>query len=150
MKTLMKTNQDMFPAIPSLLNNFLQDDWLDSTLGSLGSGSATLPAANIRETSDDFRIELAAPGMRREDFKVELNHDVLTVAAELETQHENTNGGYTRKEFSYQSFQRSFTLPENRVNGEQVSARYQDGILEIIVPKREEAKEKPARQIAVS
>jgi HSP20 family protein len=150
MKTLMKTRQNMFPAIPSLLNSFLQDDWLDSTLGSQRTGTTTLPAANIRETENDFRIELAAPGMRKEDFRVELNNDVLTVAAEQEMKNENKEGDYTRREFSYQSLQRSFTLPDDRVKGEQITARYQDGVLEIVVPKRQEAKAKSVRQIAIS
>lgn len=150
MKTLMKTNTTMFPAIPSLLNNFIQDDWLDSTLSKLRTGSATLPAANIRETNEDYRIELAAPGMRKDDFKIELNRDVLTIAAELETKNESELDEYTRREFSYEAFQRSFTLPENRINGERITARYEDGILEIVVPKRDEVKAKPARQISIS
>jgi HSP20 family protein len=146
----MKSKTNMFPAIPSLLNNLLQDDWLDSTLGRITAGAATLPAANIRETENDFRIELAAPGMRKEDFKVELNNEVLTVSVEREIKNDTQQGEYTRQEFSYQAFQRSFTLPPDRVNGEQITARYEDGILNIVVPKLEEAKAKPVRQIAIS
>jgi HSP20 family protein len=149
MNTLMKTKSNMFPAVPSLLNNLFQDDWLDSTLGSLRTGMSTLPAANLRETNEDYRIELAAPGMRKDDFKLELHREVLTISAKRENKHEHESESYTRQEFSYQEFQRSFSFPEGRINGDQVSAKYQDGVLEIIVPKRDEAKAKPARQITI-
>jgi HSP20 family protein len=77
---------------------------------------------------------------------------VLTISSEIESNREekDNNGKFTRKEFSYQSFQRSFTLPENKVEGGKISAKYTDGILHVMVPKREEAKVKPARQITVS
>jgi HSP20 family protein len=149
MNTLMKTKSNMFPAVPSLLNTFFQDDWLDSTLGSLRTGMSTLPAANIRETHEDYRIELAAPGMRKEDFTVELNREVLTISAKSENKTEHEESEYSRREFSYQEFQRSFSFPEGRVDAEQVKAKYTDGVLEVIVPKREEAKAKPARQISI-
>jgi HSP20 family protein len=152
MKTLAKTNAHLFPAIPSLLNNFFNDDWVDSSLATWKSANATLPAVNVHETNEDFRIEVAAPGMKKEQFKIELENNVLTISGE----HENDQGenhkevGYTRREFSYQSFQRSFSLPELKVEGEKIAARYADGILYIMVPKREEAKVKPVRKITVA
>jgi HSP20 family protein len=152
MKTLVRTNGNLFPAIPSLLNDFFTDDWFDSSLSNWRSSGTTLPAVNVRETNEDFRIEVAAPGMKRDDFKVELDNNVLTISSQREDAREEKNqqDNYTRKEFSYQSFQRSFTLPENKVEGEKIAAKYVDGILYITVPKREEAKVKPAKQIAVS
>jgi len=152
MKTLVRTNGSLFPAIPSLLNDFFADDWLNSSLANWKSTGATLPAVNVRETNDDFRIEVAAPGMKRDDFKVELDNNVLTISSEREDSREEkgNDGNFTRREFSYQSFQRSFTLPENQVEGDKIAARYVDGILQITVPKKEEAKVKPAKQIAVS
>jgi HSP20 family protein len=152
MKTLVRTNGSLFPSMPSLLNDFLADDWLNSSLANWKSSGATLPAVNVRETNDDFRIEVAAPGMKRDDFKVELDNNVLTISSQREDSREekDKDGGYTRREFSYQSFQRSFTLPETRVEGEKIAAKYVDGILQITIPKREEAKVKPAKQIAVS
>jgi HSP20 family protein len=152
MKTLVRTNGNLFPAIPSLLNELFTDDWFDSSLANWKSSGTTLPAVNVRETNDDFRIEVAAPGMKRDDFKVELDNNVLTISSQREDKREEkeSDGSYTRREFSYQSFQRSFTLPENKVEGDKINARYVDGILQITIPKKEEAKVKPAKQISVS
>lgn len=151
MKTLAKTTGHMFPAIPSLLNNFFNEDWLDSSLSTWRSAAATLPAVNVRETNDEFRIEVAAPGMQKDQFKIELDNNVLTISAERQDNRDENNGeeGYTRREFSYQSFQRSFSLPESKVDREKIAARYQDGILHVTLPKREEAKVRPAKKIAV-
>jgi HSP20 family protein len=151
MKTLVRTNGNLLPAIPSLLNDFLSDDWFDSSLTNWKSSGTSLPAVNVRENNDEFNIEVAAPGMKRDDFKVELDNNVLTISSEREDKREEKdNDGYTRREFSYQSFQRSFRLPDNQVEGDKIAARYVDGILQITVPKKENAKVKPAKQIAVS
>lgn len=152
MKTLVRTNGNMFPSMPSLLNDFFTDDWFDSSLANWRSSGATLPAVNVRETNDDFRIEVAAPGMKRDDFKVELDNNVLTISSHREDKREEkgSEGSYTRREFSYQSFQRSFTLPADKVEGDKIAARYVDGILHVTVPKKDEAKIKPARKIAVA
>ena len=151
MKSLVKSNGSLFPTIPSLFDDFLTRDWLDSSLANWRVTGATLPAVNVMETNDDFRIEVAAPGMRRNDFKVELDNNILTISSEREDKSEekDSNGNYTRREFSYQSFQRSFTLPENKVLGDKITARYVDGILHVTVPKSEDAKVKPAKEIAV-
>jgi len=152
MKNLVRTNGNSFSSVPSLLNDFLTDDWFNSSLGNWKAAGASLPAVNVRETNDEFMIDVAAPGMKRDDFKVELDNNILTISSELEERHEEKekNDKFTRREFSYQSFQRSFSLPENKVDGGKISAKYTDGILHVIVPKREEAKVKPARQITVS
>lgn len=152
MKTLVKSNGTLFPAIPSLFDDFFNKDWLDSSSATWKTMGATLPAANIRETNETFIIEVAAPGMKRDDFKVELQHNVLTISGEVRYDPEDNNDqdNYTRKEFSYQSFQRSFTLPENVVEGNKISAKYNNGILSINVPKRDEAKVKPPKVIAIS
>jgi HSP20 family protein len=150
MKNLIRTNGNLFPALPSLIEDFFSKDWNESSL--LKSSMASLPAVNIYESNDDYKIEVAAPGMKRNDFKVELDNNILTISSQLETNNEQKDqqGEYTRREFSYESFQRSFALPETKVEGEKISAKYVDGILYITVPKREEAKVKPAKQIAVS
>lgn len=152
MKNLIKSNGSLFPAMPSLFDDFFMRDWLDWSNGNWKSTGATLPAVNIFETNDDFRIEVAAPGMKRDDFKVELDNNILTISSEKEDNREEKDdrNNYTRREFSYQAFQRSFALPENKVEGEKISARYVDGILHITVPKNEKAKVKPAKQISVS
>lgn len=151
MKNLVRTNGNSFSSIPSLLNDLFMDDWFDSSLRNWRSSGATLPAVNVRETNDDFVIEVAAPGMNRDDFKVELDNNLLSISAELEEKNETSdqNRAYNRREFNYQSFQRSFSLPENKVEGTKISAKYKDGILHVTVPKKEEAKMKPARQITV-
>jgi len=150
MKTLVRQNATLFPSLPSLIEDFFNRDWADSTLANRNY-SATLPAVNVRETNDDFIIDVAAPGMKRDEFKVELDNNVLTISSQREEKHEQQEEyrSYTRMEFNYQSFQRSFTLPENKVEGEKISARYVDGILHITVPKKEEAKVKPIKQIAI-
>lgn len=154
MKSLMKSNSNgnVIPSIPSLLNDFLANDWLSSPFANWRTSGATMPSVNVRETNDAFHIEVAAPGMKRDHFKVELDNNFLTISAEFEQKsEENKEGeGYTRREFSYQSFQRSFALPENKVEGEKVAAKYVDGILHITVPKKEAAKAKPAKQIKVA
>jgi HSP20 family protein len=152
MKSLVKSNEGFFPALPSLIDDFLSRDWLDSSLVNRGLTDVTLPAVNVKETNEEFRIEVAAPGMKRSDFKVELDNNVLTISSDREdhTEQKDEHGNYTRKEFSYQSFQRSFSLPQNKVLGEKITARYLDGILYIAIPKSEDAKVKPAKQIAVA
>jgi len=109
----------------------------------------SLPAVNIIEGKDDFRIEVAAPGLNKEDFRIQLDNNVMTVSSEKEEKHEENDEKVMRKEFSYSSFSRSFSLPET-VNADKIKANHKDGILQIVVPKREEAKEKPAREIRIS
>jgi HSP20 family protein len=152
MKTLVKQNGNLFPAIPSLIEDFFLRDLLDSSNGNWRSNGASLPAVNVAETNDAFTIEVAAPGMKRGDFHVELDNHVLTISSNREEKKEDVNdeSRYTRREFSYQSFQRSFALPENKIEGDKVSAKYTDGILHITVPKKEEAKVKPPKQISIS
>ena len=151
MKTSVRPNRHLIPAIPSLFEDFILRDLLDSSNGNWKTSDSTLPAVNVAETNDEFRIEVAAPGMKREDFHVELDNNMLTISSRREDKkQENNMSNYTRQEFSYQSFQRTFTLPQDKVEGEKISAKYLDGILYITVPKKEEAKIKPPKQISVS
>ncbi len=110
----------------------------------------TAPPVNIRETEQSFSVELMAPGMKKEDFNIELDNELLTISAEVKT--ENTteeNGKFTRREFSFSSFKRSFTLPET-VKEDEINASYEDGILKITLPKKEEALPKAKRLIEIS
>ncbi|MGC1240434.1 MAG: Hsp20/alpha crystallin family protein [Chryseosolibacter sp.] len=152
MKSLIKSNGTFFPAIPSAFDDFFRRDWLDSSLANWRESGATLPAVNVRETNDDFKIEVAAPGMKRDDFKVELDNNVLTISSQQtqKAEQQDHEENYTRREFSYQSFQRSFSLPESKVLGDKISARYTDGVLYVTIPKSENAKVKPPKQIAVA
>jgi HSP20 family protein len=152
MKSLLRSNGNVFPSVPSLFDDFFMRDWLDWSNANRKTPGTSLPAVNVSETNDDFKIEVAAPGMKRDDFKVELDNNVLTITSERENNQDqkDDSGNYVRREFSYMSFQRSFALPENKVHGDKISAKYVDGILHVTVPKKEEAKVKPPKQIAVS
>jgi HSP20 family protein len=138
--------------VPSLFSDILGDDWFNSSLANWKGEGHSLPAVNVKETNNEFIVEVAAPGMKREDFKIELDNHVLSVSSEHKDNKEekDAEGNYTRREFSYQAFQRSFTLPKDQVDGEKIGARYADGILYINVPKNDRAKVKPARQIQIS
>lgn len=150
MGTLMK-NRTMFPSIPSFFDDSMTRDLFNWPFTN-GMERGSVPAVNVRETNDTFELEVAAPGMSKKDFKVELDNNLLVISAEKENRHEEQNekGDYTRREFNYQSFSRTFSLPERLVQGDQISARYQDGILCITIPKTEEAKVKPAKQIEIA
>jgi HSP20 family protein len=106
-----------------------------------------VPAVNISETTDHYHLELAAPGLKKEDFKLNLERDVLSVSVEQTTQNDSQDRNYNKREFSYSSFVRSFTLPESAdVDG--IQAKYTDGVLNIDIPKREDAKMQ-TRQIEI-
>lgn len=108
------------------------------------------PSVNIVENAESFSIDVAAPGLSKEDFKIDLNNRVLTISSEKsEQKSEEKQGKIHLMEFSYGSFSRSFSLPTS-VNADKVGASYKDGVLTVLLPKREEAKEMPARQISIS
>ena len=111
--------------------------------------STTLPSVNIKETSDNYEVEVAAPGLDKNDFKVSLDGSLLTISSEKENQQVSEEENFTRREFSYQSFQRSFELPKNVVDEDKISARYENGLLHLSIPKKEEAKQKPPRMIEI-
>lgn len=137
--------------LPTFWDNFFSKDLMDWGTSNFSSTDTTLPAVNVKESDEDYQIEVAAPGMSKEDFKVNLENNVLTISSEKkEEKKEEEKGRYTRREFSYQSFQRSFTIPENIVDSGNISAKYCDGVLCIQLPKKEEVKPKPARSIEIS
>jgi len=134
---------------PSLFDRFFDNDMFDWTNKNFSDTNTTLPSVNVKEDKDNFIVEMAAPGFEKKDFKIELNNDLLSISSEKKTENE-TKGGkrFTKREFSYQSFCRSFTLPVT-VENEKISAKYENGILNIAIPKKEEAKPKPIKQIAI-
>jgi len=138
---IVKRNNVLFPT---LMNEFFKPDWF----GGLENYQATLPAVNIKESETGFELELAIPGKRKEDFNVEIDHDVLTISLEEKSKEEKKEENYTRREFSYDAFKRSFTLPET-VDSDKIKASYKDGILSFILPKKEEALPKPKRLIEI-
>ncbi|MDQ1087582.1 MULTISPECIES: Hsp20/alpha crystallin family protein [unclassified Siphonobacter] len=144
--TLVKFNQ---PAFPSLVNRFFNDDFFKTYNGVATKDEFhSLPAVNVKEVEGAFQIELAAPGLKKEDFKISVHENRLSISVKKESSNEETTEKYSRKEFSYSSFQRSFMLPKT-VDGEKIEASYTDGILNITLPKKEEAKVQP-REISIA
>jgi HSP20 family protein len=146
--------QVMLPALrnranmPSIWDEFFGKDLFSTALSE--DRGRSIPAVNVIENSDHFEIEVAAPGLEKKDFHIDLENNLLTISSEKEFKNEeNKEGRFMRKEFGYSAFKRSFTLPDS-VDAEKISARYYEGILQIHIPKREEAKQKPPRQIKIS
>ena len=138
------------PTWSSFFNDFLNRDWYDWNNQNYSLTNTTIPSVNIKETENEFEVDMAAPGMNKEDFKIELNNNILTILSERQAEHETSKGkNVTRREFSYQSFSRSFTLPAI-VETDQITAKYENGLLRVNIPKKEEAKPKPIKQIEVS
>ena len=138
-------NENDLPVFSNLFDNIINgnsDYYSDSKL-------CRVPAANIIETKDDFRIEIAAPGLNKKDFSLNIENNLLTIEGGKEVKNVEESERFTRKEFSYNSFQRSFTLPL-AVDSGNIEAKYLNGVLNITIPKKEEAKEKPAREIKIS
>lgn len=144
---LAKRNENY---LPSFFDRFWNNELMDWGHLNFSSTNTSLPAVNVKETADDFVIELAAPGMEKTDFKINFKNNVITISSERENEKEETKGNYTRREFSYQSFQRSFTVPENAIMSDKIEARYNNGILQVTLPKREEVKPQPEREIQIS
>ena len=139
--SIIKRNNVFFP---SLVNDVFGPDWF----GGVDRLNTNLPAVNIKEGEKGFELELAVPGGKKEDFKVEIDNDVLTISNEVQTSNEKSQEKYTRREFSYSSFKRSFTLPET-VDSSKIDATYESGILKLALPKKDEALPKPKRLIAI-
>ncbi|NVO19493.1 MAG: Hsp20/alpha crystallin family protein [Bacteroidetes bacterium] len=141
--------------LPILKRNSLFPSIVDEFFGKDLPGFLNLdygissPSVNILESKDEFKIEVAAPGLEKEDFKINLQNNVLTISSEKENQQEEENKKFMRREFSYMQFSRAFSLPQT-ANSEQINAAYKNGVLSISIPKKEEAKEKPLREIAIN
>jgi HSP20 family protein len=108
-----------------------------------------VPAVNITEHPNEYLLSLATPGMKKEDFKIDVDGNMLTISSEKEENKEDKNKKFTRKEYSYSSFSRSFSLPEE-IKQENIHAKYEDGVLKISLPRKEEAKKLAAKKIAVN
>ncbi len=131
--------------MPSVFDRFFDGDLMDWS----DDVNTTLPSVNIKETKEGFEVKVAAPGFDKNDFKLELNHDVLTISSEKQAENETKEGEqYTRREYCYSSFKRSFVLPDS-ADAEKINAEYKNGILDITIPKKEEAKPKDKRVIEI-
>lgn len=143
-RSLSRMNEGM----PSVLDDFFNpwNEWFDNA-GFLNK-TLKMPAVNITETKDEYQVSLAAPGLKKEDFKIDVEGNMLSISCEKEENKEEKEKKFTRREYSYRSFSRSFQLPEE-VNLEKIDARYVDGVLQIILPRREEARKNGSRMISV-
>ncbi len=132
--------------LQKFFDDFLTRDLFHPNWGN----SSRVPMVNILETDDAFEIEMAVPGLRKEDFSISLDNQMLTISAHLDEKvaNDDKNEQYLKREFSYYAFQRTFNLPDF-VEGDKIKARYENGLLSILVPKREEAKKKPAKAISI-
>ena len=144
--SLVKWNGDTFPE---LLTDFFDNDRFLGTNALDKLISTSIPAANIVENHKEYAIELAAPGLEKKDFKIEIDNGILSVSAEKKSEKKEEKENYSRKEFSYSSFNRSFRLPES-VKSEDIKAQYDNGILHLSVPKKEDAKKAQKKAITVA
>ena len=141
-------NKKPVTANSALENAFQEFFNADFPVSFRGGHLATSPAVNIAETADAYRIEVAAPGLDKGDFKVKVEGDLLSITAKREVKEEVNRGNYTRREFNYVSFQRNFHLPE-QVDSNNIKANYENGILHVTLEKKQEAKPLPARVIEI-
>ena len=147
--TLIKRNEIGFPSFPALFDDLFSRElfnWGNSNFSSTGT---TVPLVNIRENVDSFEVEMAAPGMEKKDFKITLEGNTLTISSQRESHENEKEEDYSRREFSYQSFVRSFLLPKDVVKLEEIAAKYNNGLLSLTIPKQEHAKEKGPKLIEI-
>lgn len=149
--TLVKRNGSLLHPLPLLFDDFFNRDFFTWGNQNHSSTNTTIPSVNIRETGEHYEVEVAAPGMAREDFLVELDGNTLSIRSEKNNRREeNEDSRYVLKEYNFQSFQRTFNLQKDVVDTEKIQAKYADGILQLLIPKKEEAKQKPPKRIQIA
>lgn len=147
--TLTKRNGS---SLPMLFDDFFNRDLFNWGQSNYSDTNTTIPATNIRETNDSYEVEVAAPGMAKKDFKIQLDGNTLTISSEKTSENTQSKeeGRYYLKEFSYQSFYRNFQLQKDVVDVDNIKAGYEDGVLKLHIPKQEHAKQKQPKLIEVS
>jgi HSP20 family protein len=149
--TIVKRNSNLLNNFPAFFDDFLNRDIFNWGLTNFSDTNTTIPAVNIKETTDNYEVEVAAPGMTKKDFRVQLEGNTLTISSEKTTKkQENEEVRYTSREFSYQSFSRTFNLQKEVVDTERIQAKYEDGVLHLLIPKMEHVKQKQPRLIEIS
>jgi len=147
----MSTRSLLKPAstMPVLFDDFFKpwSEWFDG--GSVLGRTLTVPAVNITETNEMFNVSLAAPGMKKDDFNIDVDGNMLTISCEKEESKEENEARFNRKEYNYTSFSRSFTVPDD-VNKDKIEAKYEEGVLKLHLPKKDEVKKSMAsKHIAI-
>lgn len=140
-------NPGLIPSFSSMIDNFFMDD--DGFFNGGSKKNFNFPPVNVKETEEAFLLEFAAPGFKKDDFKIEIKDNVLTVSSECEMEKEEKEDDYTRKEFSYTSFTRSFWLPEHP-DEKKIEANYKEGVLHLTIPKLNITEKEPVKTIKVS
>jgi len=148
--SVIKRNGNSLPAFPSLFDDFFSREFFNWGNSNFSSTSTTVPAVNIKENAEEFKVEVAAPGMEKKDFNIVLDGNQLTISSAKQHEETKKEESYTRREFSYQSFTRSFQLPKDVVDAEKIMATYENGLLKLTIPKKEEAKQKAPKQISIN
>lgn len=143
-KEMMKFNNERL--FPSLFNDFFKpwNEWFDYDMVK----TITVPSVNVSETNGNFKVTMAAPGLKKDDFKIDVDGNMITISAETKSEKEEKDEKFTRKEYNYQSFCRSFSLPEMIIQ-EKIEAKYENGELMLLLPKKAEVKKAAAKHIAV-
>lgn len=151
MTTIVKrTNGSLLPASQrSMFDDFFNRELFNWGNNNFSASRTTLPSVNIKELEKAFEVEVAAPGMQKKDFSITLDGNMLTISSSKEDQQEEKDCKYTRREFSYQSFQRSFELSKDVVDDENIEARYENGVLRVTIPKKESALAQSPRLIEI-
>lgn len=132
----------------SLIDRFFKDDLFDWSRFNFASAASTLPAVNVKESEEKFTLEMAAPGLSKDKFKIEIKDNLLSISSEQKEEKKEEEKNYTRREFRYESFMRSFTLPEN-TDTDKIKAEYKDGLLIIDIPKKEKQIHKVSKTIKI-
>lgn len=150
--TLVKGNGSLVNRLPMLFDDFFNRDLFNWNTSNYSDTNTTIPATNIRETNDSYEVEVAAPGMTKKDFRIQLDGNTLTISSEKTT--DNTQNKeedrYYLKEFSYQSFYRTFQLQKDVVDVDNIKAGYEDGVLRLHIPKKEHARQKQPKLIEIA
>lgn len=141
-------NLASLPSLPSWFDDFLGKSFGNEFMSNFNTG-ITLPAVNVIDGANEFVVEMAVPGLDKSDFDINVDNNLLSIGVEKETEQNEHTENYTRREFGYSSFKRTFSIPES-VDTDKISATYKDGIMKIMLPKRDEAKKKPLKNIKIS
>lgn len=151
--TLRKRRNGNGGLFPTLRTDLFTDRFFTPSLFDFDddffTGGISAPLANIKETNKEFELDLSVPGMQRDDFEVEVEDGVLTISSEKEEETKDEDKNYRRREFSYSSFERTFTLPDN-VDENNIHAKYNNGMLQVTIPKKEITVSKPKKEIKVA
>lgn len=146
----IRKSGSLFSSFPAMFDDAFSRELFNWGNSNFSSTNTTVPSLNIREKSDCFEVEMAAPGMKKSDFNITLNNNILTIESYKSSSSESNEDNYIRREFGYASFQRSIQLSKEVVDDANIQASYENGLLRLHIPKKEEAKVKAPRKIEIS